>query len=523
MESNLSQYTFTPYKKDNKEFCINVDPENMIMLTDFNDLFPLYNKSDGLHLKVFDKKAKTSICVPLNTRVTNALLMKYWDSLPDEKFKNLSDEEYDQFMNDYVNNKTPHTRLLISKIFSKGFENPSIVQSFGIIPLIQRKNVAIQFLSGNGKTMTFLIGLLWNFDINDPVLQYIFMTNSHEVAKQMYDDVVFIMPANAKIELCIGRGVVNNGLTGEFKNMYVNPLNVAVKPKSIKEKMEDVRHAQIIVGTPGKINEYFFNPRMKCINPKYLKAICVDEFDNLLIQTNNKQQSNNLNTADQVITILDSVPPKTQKVFFSATIPDAALSIISKYLVNEKDDPFIVLLSDKNYTLEGIKQYYIEVRNNTDKTNALFDIISRCRINQCIIFTNRIESLNRIKQSFKDTAIESTVAFLHGNLSADKRKEIHENLKKGTYRYVVATNIIARGLDISGINLVINYDMPDSMETYIHRIGRSGRYGRKGVAISFVIINPDDGINELMKVEELNRRSVNNIMVQLPNNLEQLL
>lgn len=523
MESDLPQYSFVSYKKDNKEFYINVEPEKMVMLTDFNDLFPLYNKDDGLHLKVIDKKAKTNICVPLNTRITSALLMEYWDKLSNEEFNNLSGEEYDRFMNDYIMNKTPSVKLLISKIFSKGFENPSIVQSFGIIPLIQRKNVAIQFYSGNGKTMTFLIGLLWNFDLNDPYLQYIFITNSHEVAKQMYDDIIFIMHETAKIELCIGHGMVNNGLTGGFKNISSNALNINVKPKSIREKMEDVKKAQIIVGTPGKINEYFFNPRMKCINPKYLKAICIDEFDNLLIQKFNKPQSNNLSTAEQLTTILDTVPIKTQKVFFSATISDTALSTISKYLINDKEDPFIVLLSNKNYTLEGIKQYYIEVKDNYDKTSALFDIIARCRIVQCIIFTNKIESLNQIQKTFRESDIKSPVAFLHGNLTPEKRKEIHENLKKGIYRYVVATNIIARGLDISGINLVINYDMPDNMETYIHRIGRSGRYGRKGVAISFIVKNPERDIDELIKIDELNQCSTNNIIVPLPNDLERLL
>jgi len=171
--------------------------------------------------------------------------------------------------------------------------------------------------------------------------------------------------------------------------------------------------------------------------------------------------------------------------------------------------------------LEGIRQYYVKVGTFLDKKGVLLDLLQQCRISQAIIFANKKETANELKLYLDEQEISFHSAVCHGDLSAIVRQTIHKELIEGKLRLLISTDLTARGLDIQGINVVINFDMPDVLENYIHRIGRSGRYGRKGVAINLILVN--SSTDEMQKVERINEVSKAGHMVPLPEDLANLL
>ena len=299
------------------------------------------------------------------------------------------------------------------------------------------------------------------------------------------------------------------------------------KPKTIREQMDGIREAQILVCTMGKLYEFLFNPKCKCIKLDYLKAICIDEFD-VLIESNSdrsNRSSNILSVEQQIQSIIKELPKKrTQRVFFSATVSQEALNIAIKYFRQYDPylkEPLLVVLDQEKYTLDGIKQYYVKVDSFDTKKEVLKDIINQCRISQCIIFINRIETANKIKELLDSMPVSISSEILHSSLDNEMRDNVQRGFKNGKFRYLIATNLISRGFDVQSVNLVINFDMPDDERTYTHRIGRSGRYGRKGTAISFVLVN--NRINEMLRVDDLNKSSKTNKLVELPGDLQNLL
>jgi len=187
-------------------------------------------------------------------------------------------------------------------------------------------------------------------------------------------------------------------------------------------------------------------------------------------------------------------------------------------------EPLIVLHNIEDYTLEDIRQYYIAVCTLDDKRAALMDLLTQCRITQGIVFVNRIETAEELKKFLDNQQIKYQSAVFHSNLLETMRQTIHKDMNDNKIRLLISTDITARGFDITGINLVINFDMPDSLTTYIHRIGRSGRYGRKGVSISFIVIDEKRHRSEMSKVEEINEHSKISKMMPLPaDNLDELL
>lgn len=518
---NIEDTIFSSHVIGDQTFNVNVKEDELNILYDFCHVIPYYDHENGLHLRFQQKNSNKIRYVPLNMSVVNGMLMGKWDKLNNEEFKKLTNEQYDEFMNYFVTCKTAVVDKLIRQTLAKGYDLPSTVQSFCIPFLIQRRDGIVQFKSGSGKTHSFLFGLLWGIDPNNNKLQYIFVTSSHEVAKQIYEQAIFLMPSETKISLCIGQGGTQNPMaTGGFKGSVGTSIFNS-KPKSIKEKMDEVKNAQILVGTMGKLHEYFFNPRCKCIDPRFLKAFCVDEFDNIVASN---VSSKSPSTGEQMQDMIKELPETTQRVFFSATVSESAITIAHKYFRSDKNNnPFIVLLNSNDHTLDGIKQYYVEVENYYVKQDVLLDLLKQCRIDQGIIFTNRIDTANEIKNLLDDQKIPIPNAVFHGSLAFDARDKIQKDFRAGIYRILISTNVTARGFDVQGINLVINFDMPDDYQTYIHRIGRSGRYGRKGVAISLVLIDHKKKINELLKVEAINECSVNNKITVLPDNLSNLL
>jgi superfamily II DNA/RNA helicase len=491
--------------------------EDLHLIHNFSDASPEYSNEYGPHLKLYQKNTTKPDIIPLNSHIASAMLIK--------DGKNMSDEKY--FSTFVAKKKEFVEESLIKKTFAKGFDFPNPVQALCIPELIQRKDVLVQFKSGTGKTHGFLFGCLWAFDPADKELQFVFMTSSHEVAIQIYNQASFLLPEGTNISLCIGQKKDNNAASGDFKTGFgqktaIGTSSLINKPKTPKEEREEIMRAQVIVCTMGKFYDYFIN--RKWINTEFVKTLCVDEFDNIVASSSRPRSSTIISTTEQMAAIIRRIPETTQRAFFSATVSHEALEIAHSYFRKydpKVGEPFIVLLDIDDYTLEGIRQYYVPCTTYNEKKDVLLDLIKQCRIAQGIVFTNRTDTAEDIKKFLDEQTVPISSSVFHGSLAESVRTQIHKEFLENKIRLLISTDVLARGFDVQGINVVINFDMPNDFEVYVHRIGRSGRHGRKGVAISFVLVNGK--IDETIKLKTINERSKKSPIEQLTKNLENLL
>lgn len=514
-EEDISAIKFSSITILDHNCSINRNPDDLNLLVDFSDATPTYTREDGVHLQLSTKSMPKKKIVKLSNNVAYGMLIKGAKEMTDDEYLSTFVERKKEFVDNYI----------VKNTFAKGFQVPSAVQALTIVELIQRKDALVQFKAGTGKTHAFLFGCLWHFDPSDYVLQYVFITCSHEVAFQIYEQAKQILPPDTKIALCIGQkkeGTMGGGGGGGFKTL-IGTSNLNRRPKTIREEKEEVSKAQVIVCTMGKFYDFMFNK--KWINTKYLKTICVDEFDNIISSNSKNRSSIIMNTQEQMANIIHDIPYDTQRTFFSATVSEQALQIAHSYFRKYNsplDEPFIVLLNVDDYTLEGIRQYYVCCKDMEWKKEVLIDLITQCRISQGIIFTNTIKTAEDLKMMLDNyPKIRISAAVFHGGLPESVRSGIHKDFIENKVRLLISTDLTSRGLDVQSINVVINFDMPDSMETYIHRIGRSGRYGRKGTAISLLVVSEYN--NEMKKVEAINECSNKSKMEELPGKLESLL
>jgi len=493
---NYDGYKMYDFVVNEDKYGINMHPDKLKKLIEFDDLYNIKYDSDSDQFYLETKFGRTLI----NKCVIGCT------TLPSNVDPNsLTTEEYYAAI---IEQKKLHVKELLTNVYSYGFERPSIAQTYGVLPLIDGKDSIIQFQSGTGKTATFLIGLLWGFDPVVTGLQYVFLTSTHEVANQVYGVLKKFLPS-ANSVLCVGG---SKPQAGAFK---------ADKRTSTDTLRQDIRKAQIVVGTVGKVFEVFCVKRMVQDFTR-VKSICMDEFDHLLTPQKSKNSAYETRTEDQISSIMKEIPSYTQRVFFSATVipgSDEYARVYFRDYDEDFGDPMMILLDEKNQLLKGIRHYYIPFDNQELKKNVLIDLLQRVRITQCIIFVNRIEIAQKLQGFLKSEKVEASL--FHGGLDGDTRKRVFSEFNEGKYRFLIATNVLARGIDVQTVNLVINYDMPDEKESYIHRIGRSGRFGRKGCAINFVVTNKD--MNEMMKVEAINENGEMNRMELLPRNITDLL
>jgi len=348
---------------------------------------------------------------------------------------------------------------LLRGVYGYGFEKPSAIQQLAIKPIQDGKDVIAQAQSGTGKTGAFLISTMSKVDkhIHEP--QVLILAPTRELAIQIYNNAYgFNLYTKYDIGLLIGGNDQNNttGLDSKFR--------------------ED---SQIVIGTPGKI---YFMLSKNYLRSNQLKIICIDEADEML----------NSCFKDQLYDIFQYIPKNTQVCIFSATINAETLDLTSKFMNN----PMKILVNNEELTLEGIKQFYINVEEERFKFEVLADIYKFLNINQTIIYCNSKKKTQQIHQRLE--ANNFTVSCIHSDMTQSERNKVINEFRKGSIRILLATDIIARGIDVQQVSTVINFDLPLKKEVYIHRIGRSGRYGRKGLAINFVTIHD---FNYLKQIE----------------------
>jgi translation initiation factor 4A len=196
---------------------------------------------------------------------------------------------------------------------------------------------------------------------------------------------------------------------------------------------------------------------------------------------------------EQIYDIFQLLPQSTQVVLLSATMPQDVLEVTTKFM----RDPVRILVKKQELTLEGIKQFYIAVEKEEWKLDTLSDLYETVTITQAVIFCNTRRKVDWLTD--KLTARDFTVSAMHGDMEQSQRDVIMKEFRSGSSRVLIATDLLARGIDVQQVSLVINYDLPANRENYIHRIGRGGRFGRKGVAINFVTA---DDVRMMREIEQ---------------------
>lgn len=336
-------------------------------------------------------------------------------------------------------------KKLIQGIYYYGFEKPSIIQQKGIVPLIMNKDIIAQAQSGTGKTATFVIGTLQNVESYFNFVKVLVLVPTRELAHQIqevYNSIGYFM--GIKTQVCTGGS------------------KLILDLQKLKNKQP-----HILIGTPGRLIDLFDN-NSGIISD--LNFIIIDEADEMFSK----------GFKVQVFKIIKFIPKSSHIAFFSATLPREILKVIELFM----NDPIRILVKKDELTLEGIKQFYIAVDEEDLKLDVLCDLYKKIRIKQAIIYVNTRRKVEWLIEKMINNGF--SVSSLHGDMNQIERGEIMKNFRSGTIKVLVTTDLLSRGIDVQQVSLVINYDLPMSKESYIHRIGRSGRFGRKGLAINFL-------------------------------------
>ena len=360
-----------------------------------------------------------------------------------EFFENYDTSEPLQFFTKFEDEGLGLKDEILNGIYNYGYEKPTPIQKLAIKPISSGRDIVIQSHSGSGKTATFLIGMLQRIDLELNETQCIIIANTHELAKQIRD--VFIeLSKYMKIRhnMCIG---------GDLQHRY----------------MTNAMNHHVIIGTPGRLSDLLGK---SMINSSYLKMIIIDEADDVLSSGFQKQ----------VKKIFQQIPSTTQVVLVSATIPQEMCELFEFIM---KPDYIKILVKDDELSLEGIKQFYVQLDDNM-KIDTTLDLYKFIKIGQAIIYCNKKHRAEELSEALIKN--KYSVSVLHGNLFPKERESIMSDFRTGKTRILITTDVLSRGIDIQQVSLVINYDMPKHTQTYIHRIGRSGRFGKKGCAINFV-------------------------------------
>lgn len=333
---------------------------------------------------------------------------------------------------------------LLRGIYAYGFEKPSAIQQRAIAPVLAGHDTIAQAQSGTGKTATFSISVLQKCDTQLRKTQALILAPTRELANQIHK-------------------VVKN--LGDFLKVSVH---ACVGGTRVREDVEKLRvGVNVVVGTPGRVFDMI---NRKALDMSSAKMFVLDEADEMLSR----------GFKDQIYDVFQHLPSDIQVCLFSATMPADILEISEKFM----RDPVRILVKRDELTLEGIKQFYVAVEREDWKFDTLCDLYETLTITQAIIYCNTRRKVDWLTDKMGQR--DFTVSSMHGDMTGQERELIMKQFRSGSSRVLITTDLLARGIDVQQVSLVINYDLPPNRENYIHRIGRSGRFGRKGVAINFV-------------------------------------
>uniref|UniRef100_A0A7S0A5F7 RNA helicase n=1 Tax=Pyrodinium bahamense TaxID=73915 RepID=A0A7S0A5F7_9DINO len=336
---------------------------------------------------------------------------------------------------------------LLRGIYSYGFEKPSAIQQRGIKPILDGRDTIGQAQSGTGKTATFTIGCLQRIDYSHRDCQALILAPTRELAQQIQ-----------KVALALG-------------DYLKVKCHACIGGTSVREDIEKLREGQhLVVGTPGRVYDMVGKRHLRVDN---LCTFVLDEADEMLSR----------GFKDQIYDIFKTLPPNIQVCLFSATMPPEILDLTTKFM----RDAVRILVKKDELTLEGIRQFYVAIEKEEWKLDTLCDLYETLTITQAIIYCNTCRKVDFLADQLSKR--DFTISTMHAELDQKERDLVMREFRSGSSRVLISTDLLARGIDVQQVSLVINYDLPQNMENYLHRIGRSGRFGRKGVAINFVTNN----------------------------------
>jgi len=346
---------------------------------------------------------------------------------------------------------------LLRGIYAYGFEKPSAIQQKAVKPMMLGRDVIAQAQSGTGKTATFAVGTLQKIDLSRKYCQALILAPTRELAQQIQKVVIALGDyMQAKCHACIGG------------------TNVREDIRSLEAGVH------IVVGTPGRVYDMI---NRRALKPEDIALFVLDEADEMLSR----------GFKDQIYEVFRYLDSKVQVGLFSATMPNEVLELTQKFM----RDPIRILVKRDELTLEGIRQFYIAVEKEEWKLDTLCDLYETLTITQAIIYANTRRKVDWLTDKMRER--DFTVSAMHGDMDMKEREIIMKEFRSGSSRVLITTDLLARGIDVQQVSLVINYDLPTNLENYIHRIGRSGRFGRKGVSINFLTA---DDVRTLRAIEQ---------------------
>jgi ATP-dependent RNA helicase len=363
---------------------------------------------------------------------------------------------------------------LLRGIYAYGFEKPSAIQQRAIAPIMKGRDVIAQSQSGTGKTATFCIGALSTLDLKIREPQVLILSPTRELAQQTSQVLTRL---------------------GDYMNVQTH---TCIGGKSIGEDIRVLeKGVHVVTGTPGRVFDMI---KRKNLRTKQLKMLIMDEADEMLQQ----------GFKEQIYDVYRYLPPGTQVVLISATLPQIVLDLSQKFMTQ----PIKILVKRDELTLEGIRQFFIAVDKEEFKFDTLCDLYDSLTITQAVIFCNTRNRVDWLTKKLRENNF--TVGSMHGEMPQQERDSIMKQFRAGETRVLITTDVWSRGIDVQQVSLVINYDLPGNRESYIHRIGRSGRFGRKGVAINFVT---EDTVGILKDIEQFYAIQID----EMPSNVGDLM
>lgn len=382
------------------------------------------------------------------------------------------DSNWDEAIDTFDGMEIPEE--LLRGIYAYGFEKPSAIQQRAIKPTMLGRDLIAQAQSGTGKTATFAIGTLAKLDPKLRECQSLILAPTRELAQQIQKVVIALGDyMELQVHACVGGTAVR----------------------------DDIRTLQggvhVVVGTPGRVYDMI---NRRALRLDSIRQFFLDEADEMLSR----------GFKDQIYDIFKFLPESVQVCLFSATMPLDVLEVTQRFM----RDPVRILVKKDELTLEGIKQFYIATEREEWKLDTLCDLYETLTITQAIIYCNTRRKVDWLQEQMQER--DFTVSCMHGDMDQRERDIIMREFRSGSSRVLITTDLLARGIDVQQVSLVINFDLPTNRENYIHRIGRSGRFGRKGVAINFLT---EGDVRYLRDIEQFYQTEI----TEMPMNVADLI
>jgi len=405
-------------------------------------------------------------------------MYKYIMSFKTDPDYNETPEEIDTYDSSYEINSWDELDIpadLLRGIYGHGFEKPSPIQKKAIKPIILKKDIIAQAQSGTGKTATFTIGALSNVNTKDKDVQVMVLSPTRELSIQTANvfNAVGSMMEGLEVQILIG----GNSIDEDIQNL--------------KNK-----HPQVVVGCPGRVFDMI---RRNTFNSRKVKLVILDEADEMFSS----------GFKEQVYNIFQSLHKDIQVALFSATIPSYIYPITQKLM----RDPIRISVKAEQLTLDGITQYFVAVEDDKQKYNTLKDLYSLISVSQCIIYCNSVKRVSDLYEAMTEDGFP--VCCIHSSMDKVARDNAFMEFRHGKFRVLISSNVTARGIDIQQVSVVINFDICKCVHTYLHRIGRSGRWGRKGVGINLITRR------DISKMKEIEAHYACEIK-EMPNTIDSL-